>query len=152
VANAMLRSGLNPDEPDRTYLVVVVDPSGQPGDRAVSQHFDSAYEGDGAFHVLQSYGWVERHLDGDVLTVDVVTHPAVLKDLDLSSFHGRSSVDAEAIRLVRTTVVVDPAEYARAPELTLVLSAPASASPDDIASILYNGEDWPHIYAPPPEN
>ncbi|MBC6463286.1 hypothetical protein [Actinomadura sp. HBU206391] len=111
-----------------------------------------AYEGDRAFYVVQTDAWVERRLDGDTLTVDVVAHSAVLKRLGIepAGFADRSRVDPYAVRLLRVVSAVDPALYARVPETTIVFAAPSGGPADKVVAALNAEADWPVIYAPPP--
>jgi hypothetical protein len=153
VAQVWLRSGVDPDAPDEVVLMVVVDPAGTPGERAVARLADYGYEGDGALYLVRTDGWVERRLDGRTLVIDVVAYPALLEGADLAGagFPERSQVDPQAVRLLRLTTVVDPVEYAHAPEATAVLSAPAGSTPDGILAAVRAGDAWPVIYGPPPD-
>jgi hypothetical protein len=130
MAEAWLCSGVDPDTPDGVVLVVVVDPEGDQGERAVSRLGLSAYEGDTAFHLARTDGWAERRLDGDTLTVDVV--------------------DGGAARLLRVTATVDPAEYARAAEVTVVWEAPSGTPAEQVIAALRDQADLPLVLAPGP--
>jgi hypothetical protein len=130
MAEAWLCSGVDPDTPDGVVLVVVVDPEGDHGERAVSRLGLSAYEGDTGFHLARTDGWAERRLDGDRLTVDVV--------------------DGEAARLLRVTATVDPAEYARAAEVTVVWEAPSGTPAEQVIAALRDQADLPLVLAPGP--
>ncbi|MFL6073347.1 MAG: hypothetical protein ACJ73S_08140 [Mycobacteriales bacterium] len=130
MAEAWLCSGVDPDAPEDVLLVVVVDPEGEPGERAVARLGLSAYEGETAFHLAPADGWAERRLDGDTLTVDVI--------------------GAGAVRLLRVAGTVDPAEYARAGPATVVWEAPAGTPAEQVIAGLRDQADLPLILAPGP--
>jgi hypothetical protein len=151
VADAWLRAGVDPDLPDEVMLIVVVDPAGTAGERAVSSLGMSAYEGDGAFYLARTDGWVERRLDNRTLTVDVVAYPVVLDDdIELAEFTERSAVDPAALRLLRVTATVDPVLYRSAVAGTVIWKAPAGSSVDQVLAAIQDQSDWPLLCAPPP--
>ncbi|MFF4772686.1 hypothetical protein ACFY05_07485 [Microtetraspora fusca] len=63
--------GVNRDEPDVPVVMLVVDPDGTPGERAVARLGDYCYEGDGVFFLLQTDGWAEHALDDNRLVVEI---------------------------------------------------------------------------------
>ncbi|GAA3926937.1 hypothetical protein GCM10023085_05340 [Actinomadura viridis] len=116
MAELWLRTGLNPDDPDALVLAVVVNQDGTPGERAAARLGSHGYEGDGCFTLVQTDGWAEHRLDGEVLTVDIVASPAVLEALGIGTagFPERSAVDPDAVRLLRVSAQVVPADHERA--------------------------------------
>ncbi|MHC3475201.1 hypothetical protein ACYF6T_41950 [Streptomyces sp. 7R007] len=152
MAQLWLRDGLDPDAPEAVVVAVLIDPAGTPQERAVGALFSCAYEGEDCFLLVRTDGWAERRLRGDVLTVDVVVHPALLKrlEIDAAGFPERSSADPDAVRLLRVSTRVDPRQYEQAPAATVVLTAPAEATPEQIVAGLQARDDWPLIMAPPP--
>ncbi|MBW4716802.1 hypothetical protein KZQ38_06490 [Saccharothrix sp. SC076] len=139
-----IRTGVNPDEPDAPVLVLVVDPAGTPGERAVAKLGDYCYEGDEVLYLSRTDGWVEHHLDGDRLAVDIAVHPSALKQVgvDPTPFTGRSAVDPEVALVVRVEGVVDPERHAQIAGTVLYALEPGER-PD-------GGEHWPILLAPPP--
>lgn len=152
MAQVWLRSGMDPDAPEAVVVAVVVDPEGTPEERAVGELFSCAYEGDGSFMLVRTDGWAERRLQGEVLTVDIVVYPAVLKmlEIDAAGFPERSLVEPDAVRLLRVSTRVAGRQYEQALDPTAVLTAPAEATPQQIVAGLHSGEEWPLILAPPP--
>ena len=140
MAELWLRNGLNSAAPDELVLAVIVDPDGGPGDRAVVRLGDMGYEGEDAFYLVQTDGWAERQTADGTLTVDIVAYPVVLESLgiDPTAFPERSSVDPDAIRLLRTSTTASPADIAQAPVVTAVFTTTP-------------GDDWPLIIASPPD-
>lgn len=102
---------------------------------------------------MRTDGWAERRLDGELLTVDIVAHPALLRGLevDRERFTERSSGDPAALRLLRVAACVDPGAYGRASEVTLVLTAPAGTPTEQAVEWVRTGEDWPLVLTPRPE-
>jgi hypothetical protein len=152
MARLWLRGGMDPEAPEAVVVAVVVDPAGTAEERAVAALFSHAYEGDGTFLLVRTDGWAERRMDGDVLTVEIVVHRAVLEALgiDRAGFPERPLVRPEAVRLLRVSAPVAGGRYEQALEVTAVLSAPAGATPEQIMADLHSGEAWPLILAPPP--
>lgn len=153
MAELVLCTGLDPDEPDSVTLVVVVAEEGAEDEHAVARLGAYGYEGDGCLYFVQTDGWAERRLDGELLTVDIVAYPAVLEGLeaDAELFPGRSSADPAALRLLRVSGRVSPGLYARAQDSTLVLTAPAGTPAGQVVAEARSGENWPLVLAPPPE-
>ncbi|PWW60251.1 hypothetical protein [Actinokineospora spheciospongiae] len=85
---------------------------------------------------------------GDRLTVDVVAYPAALKqvDVDPARFLGRSSVDAEAVVVLRVETRVDPQVFARADPGVAVFALEPGQTLDDVLAC---DESWPIVIAPP---
>jgi hypothetical protein len=137
MAELVLRTGVNPDDPAERVLVLTVDPAGSAGERAVVALGERGYEGDEVLYLVQTDGWAEHHLNDGVLTVDVVVHPAVLTSLavDPTDFPDRSTTDPTAVLVLR--VSTETAETA-VPATTAVFTAPLDEA------------DWPLILAPAP--
>ena len=152
MAELWLRRGVNPEDPQDLVLAIVVDPEGGPADRAVRQLWSHAYDGDGVAHLVRTDGWAEQSLVGDVLTVDLVVYPSVLRALgiDEAGFDERSSIEPQAVRLLRVSAVVDVAEYQRTPLLAVVLDAPAGTGTEQMLAMIGDGEVSPLVLAPPP--
>ncbi|MEU1270464.1 hypothetical protein [Streptomyces sp. NPDC005799] len=152
MARLWLRGGLDPEAPEAVVVAVVVDPAGTAEERAVAALFSYAYEGDGTFLLVRTDGWAARRVDGDVLTVEIVVHRAVLEVLgiDGAGFPECPRVRPDAVRLLRVSAPVAGGRYDQALEGTAVLSAPAGARPEQIVADLQSGEAWPLILAPPP--
>lgn len=152
MAQVWLGSGMDPDAPEAVVVAVVIDPQGTPEERAVGALFSCAYEGEGCFLLVRTDGWAERRLQGGVLTVEIVVHPAVLGMLgfDAAGFPERSSVEPAAVRLLRVSTHVAGCQYDQALDVTAVLKAPAELTPQQVVAGLRSGETWPLILAPPP--
>ncbi|MGC5360735.1 hypothetical protein ACPXCE_03465 [Streptomyces sp. DT24] len=150
MARISVRPGVNPDEPDVPVVVLLVDPDGPPGERAVARLGGHCYEGDGVLFLARTDGWAEHTLDADRLVVDVVVHPYALERIgvDVSAFPGHSAVDREAASVLRVKGPVDPGTYARAAPGTVVFTARPDRTLDDA---LTDDDDWPMLLAPPPE-
>lgn len=136
MARLLVRPGVNPDEPDVPVVTLVVDPDGPPGERAVARLGDYCYEGDGAFHLLPTDGWIEHTLDGDRLEAAVAVHPFALGQVgvDASAFPDRSALDPEAALVLRAECPVEPGRYALTPPLTAVFTAAPDRAPDDVVA------------------
>jgi hypothetical protein len=61
----VLRDGIDPEDPERVVLAVVVDPEGSPGERAVMAVGDYCFPDEEAdvAHILQTDAFTECHLD-----------------------------------------------------------------------------------------
>lgn len=153
MAEALLCDGLDPDCPDAMTLVVVVSEVADHHERAAARLASYGYEGENCLYLVQTDGWAERRLDGELLTVDIVAHPALLRGLevDRERFTARSSGDPAALRLLRVAARVDPVAYGRASELTLVLTVPAGTPAEQAVAAVRAGEDWPLVLTPRPE-
>ncbi|MFD9596512.1 hypothetical protein ACFWA9_27730 [Kitasatospora sp. NPDC059973] len=154
MARLLVRPGIDPDDPDEPDVPVVallVDPDGPPAERAVARLGTHCYEGDGVLHLTRTGGWAEHALAGDRLVVEVAVHSAPLDraGVDLAAFTGRSSVDPEAVLVLRAEAAVEPESYARAAPATAVFTAGPDETLDDL---LAGGESWPMVLAPPPEH
>ncbi|MFF2543067.1 hypothetical protein ACFVUY_10955 [Kitasatospora sp. NPDC058063] len=150
MARLHVRSGLDPDEPDTPAAVLVADPDGTPGERALARLGTNCYEGDGVLYLVQTDGWAEHAYDGDRLTVAVAAHPAVLErtESDPADFPARSAADPSAVIVLSVEAVVDPATAGRLAEGAAVLVAAPDTPLDEL---LGSGDDWPMLLAPPPE-
>ncbi|MER5277838.1 hypothetical protein ABT025_19045 [Streptomyces sp. NPDC002809] len=153
MAELVLCTGLDPDEPDSVMPVVIVSEGGAADEDAVAGLGTYGYEGDGCLCFVQTDGWAERRLDGELLTVDIVAYPAVLKGIEAAAdrFPERSAADPEALRLLRVSAQVSPGTYARATDITAVLTAPAGTPAEQVVAQARSGEDRPLILAPQPE-
>lgn len=144
MAEVVLRGGLDSDEPDRVLLAVVIDPKGSPGEWAVARIGDFCYvdEDDEVAYILQTDAWAERHLANGELTVDIMVYEAMLRhfdDVDLTLFEERSHHDPDAVRVLRVTGTTT---HDTLPDETLVYLTPLDRLDED---------DWPLVFAPPPE-
>ncbi|GAB2898654.1 hypothetical protein [Streptomyces mayteni] len=150
MSRLIVRTGADPDEPRTPVVMLVVDPEGSPGERAVARLGGYGYEGDGAFYLPRTDGWAERALDGGRLVVDVAVWPSLLRRIgvDPAQFGRRSAVDPEAALVLRAEAEVDPAAYAGAGAATAVFTAGAGRALDDGFPAV---DDWPLLLAPPPE-
>ncbi|MFF2329424.1 MULTISPECIES: hypothetical protein [unclassified Streptomyces] len=150
MARLHIRPGVHPDEPDVPVVMLVVDPEGSPGERAVSRLGSYSYEGDGVFYLSQTDGWGEWILDHGRLVVDIAVYPFALGQVgvDAADFPGRSAVDPEAALVLRVETEADPEMYARAAPATAVFTAGPDRTLDDV---LAASDDWPMLLAPPPE-
>ncbi|CCH30112.1 hypothetical protein ABZ816_41280 [Actinosynnema sp. NPDC047251] len=150
MAQIQVRSGVNPDEPEVPVVVVVIDPEGPPAEQVLNNLSSYCYEGDGVLYFAQTDGWAESALAGDRLTVDIVAHPAALKqvDVDPERFPVRSATDPEAVVVLRVETRVDPQVFARAEPGAAVFAL----GPDEtLEDALADEESWPIVVAPPPE-
>ena len=152
MAELWLSRGVNPDDPQELVLAIVIDAEGEAADRAVRQLSSHAYDGDGVGYLVQTDGWAEQSLVGDVLTVDLVVYPSVLRQLgvDEVEFGERSPIEPEAVRLLRVSAVVDVVEYQRAPVLAAVLDAPAGTTYEQMLAMISDGDVEPIVLAAPP--
>jgi len=140
-----------PNHPDaRFQVVVVIDPAVSVEERALAYLGSSAHEGDAAWYVLQTDAWVERRLDGDCLTLDVLAYAPCLDGFEgqMDPVVSRSSIDPDAIRLLRVVGQVDPDAYSQAAPETLVMMGTSAA---EALAALANGDDEPLVFAPPPQ-
>ncbi|MGW7097337.1 hypothetical protein [Streptomyces sp. NPDC054874] len=86
MAEAVLCDGLDPDDPDdpdAVTVVVVVSDVADHHERAAARLGSYGYEGENCLYLVQTDGWAERRLDGELLTVDIVAHPALLRGLEV---------------------------------------------------------------------
>lgn len=152
MAELWFRRGVNPDDPEEFVLAIVVDPDGEPDDRAVARLGLNAYEGDGVAYLVQTDGWAEQSLVGDMLTVDLVVYPSVLKQLgvDEARLGERSPIEPDAVRLLRVSAAVDVAEYQQAPVTVVVLEAPIGTTYEQLLGMIEDGDVAPIVLATPP--
>ncbi|MFJ6459969.1 hypothetical protein ACIQM0_02705 [Streptomyces sp. NPDC091387] len=153
MAELVLCAGLDPDDPDSVTPVVIVAEGRAEEEDAVARLGLNGYEGDGCLYFVQTDGWAERRLEGGLLTVDIVAYPVVLKGLDAAAdrFPERSAADPEALRLLRVSAQVSPGTYARATDITAVLTAPAGIPAEQAVAEARSGGSLPLILAPRPE-
>jgi hypothetical protein len=141
----VLRAGIDPDEPDGVRLAVVIDPRESPGEWAIAKIGDFCYvdEEDEVAYILQTDAWAERRLEDGELTVDIMVYEAMLQhfdDVDLTLFEERSPHDPRAVRVLRVTGTTT---HDTLPDETLVYMTPLDRLDE---------EDWPLVFAPPPED
>ncbi|MEV7355537.1 MULTISPECIES: hypothetical protein [unclassified Kitasatospora] len=150
MARLYVRPGPNPDEPDAPAAVLVVDPDGTPGERALDRLGSYCYEGDGVFYLVQTDGWFEPSLEGDRLAISVAVYPVALEQVgvDPADFPDRSTVDPRAHLVLRAGTTVDPVLPAWFDEGLAVFTAGPGTPLEDL---LASEDDWPIILAPPPE-
>ncbi|MDK0522649.1 hypothetical protein [Streptomyces sp. ML-6] len=142
MARLLVRTGVNPDEPDVSVVTLLVDPAGSPGERAVALLGGHCVEGDGAFFLMRTDGWAEHALDGDRLTVAVAVYPSVLgrAGADAAGFAERSSVDSEAVVVLREETVVAPELFARLAPMMAVYTADRDRTHETVPA---SDDDWP---------
>lgn len=56
MARLYVRSGIDPAAPDAAFPILVVDPDGTPGERALSLLGGHCYEGQEAFYLVRTDG------------------------------------------------------------------------------------------------
>ncbi|MPY51901.1 hypothetical protein [Streptomyces acidicola] len=150
MARLYVRSGLDPDEPDVPVAVLLVDPEGTPGERAVARLGDYCHEVNGWACLLRTDGWAEQARDGGQLVVDVAVYPSALLavGVDPADFTGRSVVDPEAVVILRAQTAAAPEASVRLSEGTVVFTTGLDIPLDEL---LATYDDWPMVLAPPPE-
>ncbi|MGI5460833.1 hypothetical protein ACQEWB_48260 [Streptomyces sp. CA-249302] len=151
MARLYLRSGMDPGAPETAYAVLVVDPGGTPGERAVAALGSYCYEGDGALYLVRTDGWAEKSAVAGQLVVGIAVHPVALRQADVNpeEFPGRSSADPRAVLLLEVRAPVDPALTAHLAEPTAVFGAGPDTTVDEL---LASDDAWPMLLAPPPQN
>ena len=133
MADAWLCAGVNPNAPEEVELVVVVDPEGAPPVKLAARVR-------GRRRLLRG---TDQRLGGATVGHPRPRgrYPAVPEGLDveLAEFAERSPVDSRAVRLLRVVARVDPVEYARTPEATIVFAAAADSSVDQLVAAIQAG-------------
>ncbi|WP_043665089.1 hypothetical protein [Streptomyces xylophagus] len=149
MARLYVRSGIDPDAPEAAFPILVVDPDGTPGERALARLGGHCYEGEGSFHLVRTDGWAERSLDSGRLVVRIAVHPVPLQQagVGLAGFPERSTIDPDAVLLLSARTTADPARCARLGEPTAVFTAGPDVTLDQL---LADDEEWPIMLAPPP--
>jgi hypothetical protein len=145
MAEVALRTGLDPNDPERVVLAVAVDPDGSVGERAVAVMGDYCFpdEEAGVGHILATDAFVECRLDSGVVTVDFLLYPSPARSderINEADFPERSTHEPLAIRVLRVTGTTTRDEL---PDETLVYLTPLDALTE---------EDEPLIFAPAPES
>jgi hypothetical protein len=140
MAEVGLRTGLVPSEPDQLAVVVAVLVDGAPGERAVGELGAHGYECDDALYLLTSEAWVERVLDGTRLTVDFV----VAAETDAVPDPDGSGV----VRLLSVSGDVDPVEYGRVADETIVVLGDKGDSLDEAIATLTADGEWQLVFGP----
>lgn len=145
MAEVALRDGLDPKDPERVVLAVAIDPHGSTGERAVAVMGDYCFpdEEAGVGHILATDAFAECHLDGGVVTVDIMLYPSPARSderINEADFPERSTREPLAIRVLRVTGTTTQDEL---PDETLVYMTPL----DELTE-----EDEPLIFAPAPED
>ncbi|MFD7287139.1 hypothetical protein [Streptomyces sp. NPDC059863] len=150
MARLYVRPGIDPDEPDVPVVVLLVDPEGAPGERAVARLGDYCHEVNGWACLLRTDGWAEHARDGGQLVVDVAVYPVALRavGVDPADFPGRSAIDPEAVVVLRARTAAAPESSVRLAEGTTVFLAGPNVPLDEL---LATYDDWPMVLAPPPE-
>ncbi|MFI1094073.1 hypothetical protein [Streptomyces sp. NPDC020917] len=149
MARLYVRSGIDPDAPETAFAILVVDPEGTPGERAVAELGGCCYEGDGALYLVRTDGWAEQSLEAGRLTVGVAVHPAALRHagVDPAGFPDRSSVDPQAVLVLAAHTLTEAALAPQPAAPTAVFTASPGTPVDDL---LASEDDWPMLLAPPP--
>lgn len=150
MARLYVRSGLDPDNREAPVAVLVVDPDGTSGERALHRLGAYCHEGAGVFYLLQTDGWAEHSRTGDRLAVDIAVYPIGLEQVhvDPADFPVRSTVDPRAVLVLHAETTVDPAVTGQLSDGTVVFTAAADTPLDDVIA---SEEDLPIVLAPPPE-
>ncbi|MGW3108993.1 hypothetical protein [Streptomyces sp. NPDC001100] len=148
MARLYVRSGIAPDAPDAAFPILVVDPNGTPGERALARLGGHCYAGDGAFYLVRTDGWAERSLDAGRLVVGIAVRPVPLRQagVDLAGFPDRSGIDPDAVLLLSARTTVDPELCAHLSGATAVFTGGPDVTLDDL---LADDEEWPIMLAPP---
>jgi hypothetical protein len=137
VAEVVLDTGINPDDPDELVLAVVINPEASEGERAIMALGDLSYpDEEGVYHVTGAYA--DRRLADGEVTVDIVSHPDVLEDAGVGGDF--PAHDADSVRLLR---VSGPTGHDTVPALTFVFTTPLAALTD-------NEDERPFVLAPLP--
>lgn len=128
MAEVVLETGINPDDPDEWVLAVVIDPEGDDGERALVAIGDLCHPDEETWqcHVARTDAYAERRLEDGAVTVDVIAYSAVLKDLRVAGefpAHG-----ADAVLLLR---VVGETDHDTLPAATHVFTTPIEALTDN---------------------
>lgn len=141
MADVVLNTGIDPDDPDELVLAVVIDPEGDAGERALVALGDLAYPDEaGVYRLLGTDAYADRRLvDGEV-TVDVVSYPAVLRNAGIAGEFPVHGIDS--VRLLRVT---GETEHDTLPAETLVFTTPLAALTD-------NEDEAPFVLGPPPDH
>jgi hypothetical protein len=141
---AVLRDGIDPEDPERVILAVVVDPHGSPGERAVMAVGDYCFPDEEAnvAYILQTDAFTECDLKAGQLTVDFMVFPSPARSdgrIDETDFPERSTLEPLAIRVLRVT---GRTTHNQLPDEVLVYTTPLDRLTED---------DCPLIFAPPPK-
>ncbi|MFJ7249614.1 hypothetical protein ACIQWA_33960 [Kitasatospora sp. NPDC098652] len=152
MARLYVRSDLDPSDREAHVAVLVVDPDGTPGERALDRLGAYCYEGDGAFFLLPTDGWAERSLDGDRLTVTIAVYPYALEQVrvDPADFPLRSVLDPDAAVVLSAEVVLPTEVAARSARLSEATAVFTGAAGVPLEALLASGEDWPMVLADGP--
>ncbi|GAA2676552.1 MULTISPECIES: hypothetical protein [Actinosynnema] len=117
-----LVDGVRPDEPDLPVPVLLVDPGGTPGERAVAALRRHCVEGVGVLFLMGSDGWARQELRDGVLVVEIAAHPFTLGQVDVDPEDFPERV-GDSVLLLRAEAEVDPERFARAAGETALLAA-----------------------------
>lgn len=141
MAEVVLETGINPDDPDELVLAVVIDPGGSPGERAIVALGDLGYpdEDVGLCYVLGTDAYADRRLADGEVTVDIVAYPVALSRVGVTGDF--PAHDGNAVRLLRVT---GETGHATLPGPTLVFTTP-------LAELTDNEDELPFVLAPPPD-
>ncbi|MFI6639013.1 hypothetical protein [Streptomyces sp. NPDC050504] len=147
-----VRSGVDPDDPNVPAAVLVIDPEGTLGERALARLGGAhCHEMDGWACLLQTDGWAEHTRDGNRLKVQVAVHPAALRavDVDPADFPGRSAVDPAAVLVLRAETDTAPEPSVPLSEGTAIYASVLDLPLDELLAAY---DDWPMVLMPPPES
>jgi hypothetical protein len=141
MAEAVLETGIDPDDPEALVLAVVIDPAGSAGERALVALGDLCRpdEDTGAYYILDTDAYADRRIEDGEVTVDIVTYPGVLTDIGVAAQF--PPYDAETVLLLRAT---GETEHDTLPAATLVFTTP-------IEELTDNEDEQPYVLAPPPD-
>ncbi|GLZ76395.1 hypothetical protein Afil01_12020 [Actinorhabdospora filicis] len=150
MAGAWVRRGVNPDDPGEAVLVVTIDPGNSPGEALAAGMGDWGHEGDGAFYIVRTDGWIATRLDGTSLTAEVHIAEHYVREQDADPA-GYPPSPGGYLRVATATGEADPALYAEAAEGGIVVfHAPHGSTFEEAMARQDPEEDWPLIWAPPP--
>ncbi|TDV54976.1 hypothetical protein [Actinophytocola oryzae] len=139
MAEVVLETGINPDDPEEWVLALVIDPEGSDAERTLVAIGDLCHpDENGVYAVPQSDAYAAPRLADGVLTVDVVTFPEVLEGLRVTTAFPLH--DEESVRLLR---VVGETGHDTLPPTTHVFTTPIEALTD-------NEDETPFVLARPP--
>ncbi|WP_395292263.1 hypothetical protein ACF9IK_00590 [Kitasatospora hibisci] len=150
MAEIRLVGGLNPADPASVVVAVVVEHDGPPAERAVALLGQLSHEVDGAWYLLPTDGWAERHYEDGWLTVDLCAYPESFRSdaVDTDAFEQLADTEPRAVRLLRVRTEAAPEAVARAVRPTAVITTAAGTPADTAVRELIAGTAEPLILGP----
>jgi hypothetical protein len=148
IANGL--SYLAPEHFDKWYVLLQLDPLQEmPWNKVVRYLSGFGYETDRALDVAETDAWVERHLVGSTLTVDLVTYPDIIEgaDVDPDTFNQPSVRDPSARVVLRVSAEVDCTQYSQVEEHgTFLWWASEDIQLDQIKQEIADEVEWPLVF------